>query len=317
MRGEEMKKPLPYRWQADDPFLGTLNDAQDLDYRRLMDSCWLNWGIPKEMAELATICRFSPAKDFEKAVWFKLEEKFCAWHGKFQSVYLDQERERLAGISAAQSKRAKRPRKKPPANGRLAPGKPAVKEEKIVFGPIQPTASPRITPGIPAAKKLTEIQEALASDIAAGEPPASPRLIESGVILHCNNPDVTLQQKETLTIPAPEPDKENVSRETLALVTSENSPRENSSPSQAPAECLQLDRYFDPLEAWEKFCAAWPQEGLIDDQVSKEWFWKEIVNPVLYKRLVRAAERYLASLPSVWQPIDFIIWTAQWVRHED
>ena len=286
MRGEEMKKPLPYRWQADDPFLGTLNDAQDLAYRRLMDSCWLNWGIPKEMAELATICRFSPAKDFEKAVWFKLEEKFCAWHGKFQSVYLDQERERLAGISAAQSKRAKRPRKKPPANGRLAPGKPAVKEEKIVFGPIQPTASPRITPGIPAAKKLTEIQEALASDIAAGEPPASPRLI--------------IEEEKILPIPAPEPDKEN------AVIT------ENVSRETTP------DKFMDQQTVWEDFCEGYPEPNLLANGVARETFFKTVINDFWLNRVYRAGQSYLRHLiDSKDKAIPFTEWFGQWKAWED
>ena len=121
----------------------------------------------------------------------------------------------------------------------------------------------------------------------------------------------------------PQPAASRIDTESLPTVLSAKTdilsgfPKKPLSTKPAPiSNPSEPDRYFDQLEAWDKFAVAWGRE-IENDAPAREWFFKEIVNANLFGRLVRAAERYLASLAPGWEPISAFYWFGQWTAWED
>lgn len=295
-----MSKPLPYKWlPGDHREMIDMTAEQRGCYRSLIDHAWEAGSFSKDPVRMASICGYSPAEDFAKEIWSVIKEHFApATDGGFRYPGFDEQIRASKKLSKRQSERAlamweKRRQEMPAAYRNEAEAAPKKTQVDVGGQPKMPAVRRNHTKPMPDLKTVDDAPQSVSNHEAEPMPPVYQNDAET--------------EPKILTIPASEPDKENP-------VNTENVSRETS-PVHA-VEADQLDRYFDPLDAWEKFAPAWPQEGLIDDQASKEWFWKEIVNECVYLRLARAAERYLDSIKG-WDPINFILWVDQWKAWED
>lgn len=95
-----MKKPLPYKWDADHTFKPPIigfEELVELYYRRAMDACWLNEGLPKDPEKIAPLCRHHSPSEFKKKIWPQIE---CFFYldtdGKYQnkSLFIQKKSER-------------------------------------------------------------------------------------------------------------------------------------------------------------------------------------------------------------------------------
>lgn len=103
-----MTKPLPYRWNPlEHPETDSMNPEVRGCYHALLDSCWKKNGLPKDLSDLAVICRHLSPSDFEKEVWPKLKELFYVEGGKYHSAFLDKQRRKAKKLSDDQRNRAK------------------------------------------------------------------------------------------------------------------------------------------------------------------------------------------------------------------
>lgn len=291
-----MKKtppPLPYLWDTEDPFLRNLTLEQDGSYRRLLDSCWRDKGLPKEIMELAFIAGYLPAARFEDAVWIKIEGQFYPKAGKLQSAYLDAERDRLSVISENQSRRAKNPRKKPPANGRLSPGKPQVPIIKVIVKQEQPPVIPRETGGKPAASPRVESESFTEASEAPGEPAVSPRLIEG--------PEEKFQITTAEEI-------RKISDDLHDEVKNLDSPLKKMLSQENGQNVPEVN--FDREAAWKRVLFSYPGEVASH---GREAFDREIVSRQLWDRLWRALVNYRQS----GKKDHFYDWFPKWTAWED
>lgn len=97
------KKSPAYQWYPRDymadPIVITMTLEQEGAYRRLMDVCWLERGLPTNVDELWRIAK-APSRDaFIRRIWNVVGRKFQLKKGKFQHRRLDRERAKQSKTS--------------------------------------------------------------------------------------------------------------------------------------------------------------------------------------------------------------------------
>lgn len=95
------RKAAPaYQWYPRDymadPVVITMTLEQEGAYRRLMDVCWLEHGLPTNLDELWRLAK-APSRDaFTRRIWPVVGRKFQLKKGRFQHKRLDRERAKQA-----------------------------------------------------------------------------------------------------------------------------------------------------------------------------------------------------------------------------
>src|SRR3954447_2406595 len=79
-----------------DPLVAVMTLEQEGAYRRLLDMCWLEGGLPAEMAVLWQVAKAPNRARFEEDIWPVVQQKFYLRDGRFQHKRLDQERKKQA-----------------------------------------------------------------------------------------------------------------------------------------------------------------------------------------------------------------------------
>lgn len=292
-------KPLPYRWlPGDHPEITKMSHEQHSCYRLLFDAAWTLGGLPDDVEELARICLRYPLSEFKKEIWPKIKHLFYPniVDGKLWSFDLEFQRDALEKVRLSQSKRASRPRKKPPANRRVATGKPPDNNSEVVFGPANITESPRLADGLPPDNlRLQKISQSEIL-ITAGYPPDSPRIADGS------------DEKVEIFTKAPAEIPENiVARETAGNIQ-----------KMSAEMSAEIDPYFDRLAAWENFAAKYPEPGLVHKNESMAAFFKIVINEFWEKQFLRAFENFSAHLEKEgWEAQEFIYWLPEWKAWED
>jgi uncharacterized protein YdaU (DUF1376 family) len=95
-----LKKSPAFQWYPRDyladPIVIAMTLEQEGAYRRLMDVCWLERGLPSDLGELWRLAK-APSRDrFTRRIWNVVGRKFYLKKGKFQHKRLDRERAKQA-----------------------------------------------------------------------------------------------------------------------------------------------------------------------------------------------------------------------------
>ena len=292
-----MKNPY-YKWYPGKHHeIKTMNHEVHSCYRLLWDAALELLGLPTDLESLAGICKDYPLPEFKK-LWTRLEDYFSEVNGVLLPNELVDQIKNSKKLSKRNQERAiamwqKRREKMPAAYQNEAETAPKKTQVDVGGQPKMPAAYRNGTKKMPFVSRKEIFPQPLQDHTTEPMPPVYQTDTE--------------KEPEILTIPAPEPEKEN------AVIPVLNETKEKLSSGSVIRNEVLND--FDPLAAWEKFAEAWGR-GILEDQESKEWFFREIVNLHLNTRLARAAERYLASLSPGWEPMAFIFWTAEWTDDE-
>lgn len=302
-----MKKPPYYKWcPAEHIETASMDHFQKSCYRTLWDYCLTLEGLPQDLRELAAICAYSPAPDFEKAIWTKIKKHFYEADGKYWIGSLEIQVKKDKKFRKLQSSKGKWPRHKE------LEYQPAV--EPLVEPSVKPNSNRIETEGcdtIPAEIKsnrnatggLTESQPNGNRRLMAEEPivePVTEEQPDSNQTATESQP--TVQPTVALEIPAIAVKNNKVSRETLSVSENENNP----------------DIYFDSYAAWQEFADIYPQENLVDDKQAMDLFLKIVINGFWNKRLLRATINFREWLAeNGLSPQYFVSWVAEWQAWED
>jgi uncharacterized protein YdaU (DUF1376 family) len=95
-----VKKAPAYQWYPRDymadPVVQAMNLEQEGAYRRLMDICWLEQGLPTDVEDLWPLSKASSRDRFLEHIWPVVGRKFQLRRGKYQHKRLDRERAKQA-----------------------------------------------------------------------------------------------------------------------------------------------------------------------------------------------------------------------------
>jgi len=319
-----------------------MNHEQRSCYRTLWDKCIMADGLPKDTAELASAAEYSPASEFEKAVWNKIKKHFYEgsngrlWVGDLESQWKKDKK-----LRSVQSKRRKGKR-----NNKLEES-PAViqgktETEPMVFGPIHlrqresPAEIPRFTGMNPAVNGRMDNPSIEPSNESDEEPAEIRRLTES------HPPGIpAIPEPEKFFIskplpPDPEPEITNckvpreiylpdakvnkTSPETVSLSGAKDNEKKTPEVLIRESEFnenLICEPDFDQEDAWRRIAAAYPG-NIIHDEPAKALFKQEIVNKHLFRRIQRAVSRYRVKVnEKTAKLVHFMDWFPKWREHED
>ena len=94
------KRAPAYQWYPRDYMADAIVQAMTLEqegaYRRLLDHCWLEHGLPVDLDELWPLAKCPSREFFETRIWNVVGRKFYLRRNRFQQKRLDRERAKQA-----------------------------------------------------------------------------------------------------------------------------------------------------------------------------------------------------------------------------